>query len=57
MVAKKYRSYGRNIKVMFPMVSSVEEVRAAKEILAEAKAELRQEGYSFNEQMPVGMRV
>ncbi|NEP36904.1 phosphoenolpyruvate--protein phosphotransferase, partial [Moorena sp. SIO3B2] len=50
-------SYGHNIKVMFPMVSSVEEVRAAKEILAEAKAELRQEGYSFNEQMPVGIMV
>ncbi|OLT55775.1 hypothetical protein BJP37_32430 [Moorena bouillonii PNG] len=39
------------------MVSSVEEVRAAKEILAEAKAELRQEGYSFNAQMPVGIMV
>ncbi|WP_293020833.1 phosphoenolpyruvate--protein phosphotransferase [Moorena sp. SIO3I8] len=50
-------SYGHNIKVMFPMVSSVQEVRAAKEILAEAKAELRQEGYSFNEQMPVGIMV
>ncbi|NEP36507.1 phosphoenolpyruvate--protein phosphotransferase, partial [Moorena sp. SIO3B2] len=50
-------SYGHNIKVMFPMVSSVEEVRAAKEILAEAKAELRQEGYGFNEQMPVGIMV
>ncbi|WP_287295333.1 phosphoenolpyruvate--protein phosphotransferase [Moorena sp. SIO2C4] len=50
-------SYGDNIKVMFPMVSSVEEVRAAKEILAEAKAELRQEGYGFNEQMPVGIMV
>ncbi|NET82971.1 MAG: phosphoenolpyruvate--protein phosphotransferase [Moorea sp. SIO1F2] len=50
-------SYGHNIKVMFPMVSSVEEVRAAKEILAEAKAELRQEGHRFNEQMPVGIMV
>ncbi|WP_424095672.1 phosphoenolpyruvate--protein phosphotransferase [Moorena producens] len=50
-------SYGHNIKVMFPMVSSVQEVRAAKEILAEAQAELRQEGYSFNEQMPVGIMV
>ncbi|WP_229424193.1 phosphoenolpyruvate--protein phosphotransferase [Moorena producens] len=50
-------SYGHNIKVMFPMVSSVQEVRAAKEILAEAKAELRQEGHRFNEQMPVGIMV
>jgi len=50
-------SYGRQIKVMFPMVASVREIRAAKEILATVKAELRSEGKSFDEAMEVGIMV
>lgn len=45
------------IKVMLPMVSSVQEVRAAKAILTEAQAELRQAGIPFDPEMKVGIMV
>ncbi len=45
------------IKVMFPMVSTVEEVRAAREILSQAQDELRQEGIPFDEEMEVGIMI
>lgn len=50
-------SYRHPIKVMFPMVTCVREVRAAKRILSTAKAELRQAGIPFNEAMKVGIMV
>ncbi|NEP85015.1 MAG: phosphoenolpyruvate--protein phosphotransferase, partial [Okeania sp. SIO3B3] len=37
-------SYGHNIKVMFPMVASVQEVRAAKKILTEVENSLSEVG-------------
>ncbi|WP_405080050.1 phosphoenolpyruvate--protein phosphotransferase [Paenibacillus chitinolyticus] len=45
------------VKVMFPMISGLQEWRQAKEILAEAQAELRQEGVPFDEKMEVGIMV
>ena len=45
------------IKVMFPMVSSLREIRAAKEILATAQTELRSENIPFNEAIEVGIMV
>jgi len=36
------------------MISSVEEVVKAKEVLEEAKAELREEGQPFDEHVKVG---
>ncbi|RMF27993.1 MAG: phosphoenolpyruvate--protein phosphotransferase, partial [Chloroflexi bacterium] len=50
-------SPGHQIKVMFPMVSTVDEVRAAREILSQAQAELRAEGIPFDEEMEVGMMI
>nr|WP_242033221.1 phosphoenolpyruvate--protein phosphotransferase [Coleofasciculus sp. FACHB-129] len=50
-------SHKHPIKVMFPMVASVREIRAAKEILAAAKTELRSLGMSFDEAMEVGIMV
>lgn len=50
-------SYQHKIKVMFPFVASVLEIRAAKEILASAQAELRQAGIRFDEAMEVGIMV
>ncbi len=50
-------SYQHPIKVMFPMVASVREIQAAKEILTTAQAELRQAGIPFNEAMEVGIMV
>jgi phosphotransferase system enzyme I (PtsP) len=45
------------VRILFPMISSVEEVRQAKELLEEAKDELRQEGREFDPAIPVGMMV
>jgi phosphoenolpyruvate-protein phosphotransferase (PTS system enzyme I) len=45
------------LKIMFPMISNVQEIRAAKEILAEAKAELLNEGIAFNADIKVGIMI
>ena len=41
-------AYG-NIAVMYPMITSVEEVRRIKEIVAEVKTELKEQGISYKE--------
>jgi phosphotransferase system enzyme I (PtsI) len=46
-----------NLRIMYPMVSSVYEVRAAREVLEEAKAELEREGSPFNKNIHVGAMV
>jgi phosphotransferase system enzyme I (PtsI) len=45
------------IRVMFPLISGVEELRSAKEVLEEAKAELAREGVAFDPGIPVGIMV
>ncbi|MBC7263415.1 MAG: phosphoenolpyruvate--protein phosphotransferase [Chloroflexi bacterium] len=50
-------AYERNVKVMFPMVATVEEVHAAKEALAQAQAELAARKCPFATQMEVGIMV
>ncbi|BFH67816.1 MAG: phosphoenolpyruvate--protein phosphotransferase [Paenibacillus dendritiformis] len=45
------------IAIMIPMISSVEEIIAAKAVLEEAKAELRDEGLPFDEKLPVGIMI
>ncbi|MBQ8445067.1 MAG: phosphoenolpyruvate--protein phosphotransferase [Opitutales bacterium] len=45
------------IKIMFPMICSVAEVVAAKEILEEAKNELRSRGEKFDEDISVGAMI
>jgi phosphoenolpyruvate-protein phosphotransferase/dihydroxyacetone kinase phosphotransfer subunit len=50
-------SMEHEIKLMFPMIATVEEVQAAKAILGEVKAELNLAGIAFNEKMEVGMMV
>ena len=49
-------AYG-NIKIMFPMISSIEELREAKAILEEAKEELYKDDISYNSQIEVGIMV
>lgn len=49
-------AYG-NVKLMFPMISSVEEVQAAKAVLEEVKAELEQRDIPFNRTLPVGIMI
>lgn len=46
-----------NVRVMFPMVCTLGELREAKRLLEECKAELRNEGAAFGENIPVGMMV
>ena len=45
------------IRVMFPMIISVEELRTAKAIMEECKAELRSENIAFDENLQVGMMI
>ena len=49
-------AYGE-VAVMFPMIISVEEVKAARALLEEAKAGLRAEGIPFDEKMEVGIMI
>ncbi len=45
------------IKIMFPMVASLEEVRAAKEYLSEARRSLESEGLRYAKDVEVGIMV
>ena len=44
-------------KILFPMISGIAELRKAKEILEEAKGELRGEGVPFDEGIEVGAMI
>ncbi|WP_206881417.1 phosphoenolpyruvate--protein phosphotransferase [Alicyclobacillus mali (ex Roth et al. 2021)] len=48
--------YGK-LRVMFPMIATVEEVRAAKRELEAAKQALREEGVPFDEDIEVGIMI
>jgi phosphocarrier protein FPr len=47
----------REVKIMFPMVGAVAELRAAKVMLAQAREELRVEGVPFRQDMEVGIMI
>ncbi len=47
----------KNIKFMLPMISSVDEVRASKEIIDHCKSELKKEGKQFDKHMSVGIMI
>jgi phosphotransferase system enzyme I (PtsI) len=46
-----------NIKLMYPMISGLEELKQANALVEEYKAELRNEGVPFNEQLEVGAMI
>lgn len=46
-----------NIKIMFPMIASLEEFLQAKEILGQCMEELKAEGKAFNEKLETGIMV
>lgn len=48
---------GHSLRVMFPMVSTLGEVRAAREMLESCRNELRAEGHPVADQMEVGVMV
>ncbi|MGR5064395.1 phosphoenolpyruvate-protein phosphotransferase PtsI [Photobacterium sp. DNB22_13_2] len=45
------------IRIMFPMIISVEEIRELKAAIEEYKAELRTEGLAFDENIEIGVMV
>jgi phosphoenolpyruvate-protein phosphotransferase (PTS system enzyme I) len=46
-----------NVKIMFPMISGIAELRRAIGVLEECEKELRAEGVRFDEQMQVGAMI
>lgn len=46
-----------NLKIMFPMISNLEELLEAKEVLNEVKAELKQEGKAIASDVEVGIMI
>lgn len=49
-------AYG-NLKVMFPMISSIGELREAKALLEEAKDELKSKGENYNDKIECGVMI
>lgn len=49
-------AHGR-IKIMFPLVSGVQELRQAKAFVKEVKAELDQEGIAYNRDLQIGIMI
>jgi phosphotransferase system enzyme I (PtsI) len=46
-----------NVKVMFPMISGIGELRRALAVLAECAMEMKRQGIAFNEDMQVGAMI
>jgi phosphotransferase system enzyme I (PtsI) len=46
-----------DVRILFPMVSTVLELRQCKMILAEVKEDLEEEGIPFNRKLPVGTMI
>lgn len=46
-----------NVRVMFPLISTVLELRQAKMVLADVMEDLEEHGIAFNRNLPVGMMV
>jgi phosphotransferase system enzyme I (PtsI) len=46
-----------NIKIMFPMISGLEELRSAKAVLADCREELRRSGVPLAEKIEVGAMI
>ncbi|EKD42698.1 MAG: phosphoenolpyruvate-protein kinase [uncultured bacterium] len=46
-----------NVKLLFPMISSVEEIRKVKEIVRGVKAELKASGYAFDDKIQLGIMI
>ncbi|CAH2212686.1 phosphoenolpyruvate--protein phosphotransferase [Tepidibacter aestuarii] len=46
-----------NLRIMFPMISSLEELLSAKEILESVKSDLDKEGIDYSKNIEVGMMI
>jgi phosphotransferase system enzyme I (PtsI) len=49
-------AYGK-VNIMFPMVGSLDDIRAAKQAVGEAKASLRREGKAFSSEIKIGAMI
>lgn len=45
------------VRLMFPMISTLEELRKAKTVLNDAREDLEEEGFAYDRNMEVGMMV
>ncbi len=45
------------VKLLFPMISNMEEIRACKQIVTAAKQSLRDEGIPFSDKVPLGAMI
>ena len=50
-------SFYGNLKIMFPMISGVEELRRGREVVEECKRELVKEGVPINDEIEVGIMI
>ena len=48
---------GNNLKLMFPMVATVDEVRQARAVVEECRAELKAEGIQTADKMDIGIMI
>jgi phosphotransferase system enzyme I (PtsP) len=46
-----------NVRLLLPMISSIDELRQAKEILAETQETMRRAGTPFDPELPVGIMI
>jgi phosphotransferase system enzyme I (PtsI) len=46
-----------NVRMMFPMISGIGEIRQAMKLVNECKEELRREGLPFNDEMEIGAMI
>lgn len=52
----KASNYG-NLKIMFPMICNLEEIREAKKLLEECKEELKRENIEYDDKVQVGIMI
>lgn len=50
-------SVNKNVQIMYPMISSLSEVRRAKEILTEVKAELDSQNIHYDKEIKTGIMI
>ncbi|TYB33310.1 MAG: phosphoenolpyruvate--protein phosphotransferase [Flexistipes sinusarabici] len=50
-------AYYGDVRIMFPMISGIEEVNICKEMLSESAEELRNENQNFKREIPIGVMV
>jgi phosphoenolpyruvate-protein phosphotransferase (PTS system enzyme I) len=46
-----------NVKIMFPMISGLDEARRGRALIEECKKELRREGHAFDAELEVGVMI